>query len=176
MLLNALIPREIKFPEGSGGSAVRQAGPGSGRVTGPRRRSSRHRSKPGVWQRSRGTDRARKQLGRTRRSRLGALTPEWRQPKGGSCCGRAKSRYERTGSGQKTARGEPGSIEPRAGKTGNRGAERRIVRRLCLRVLHAVHAGREPGWKSGHLEPFSFLFISGQSSVVSSQLRLHRRS
>jgi hypothetical protein len=30
-----------------------------------------------------------------RSSRLGALTPEWRSPRGGSRCGRAKSRYER---------------------------------------------------------------------------------
>src|SRR5450759_4361793 len=34
-------------------------------------------------------------LGRKRSSRLGALTPEWRSPRGGSRSGRAKSRYER---------------------------------------------------------------------------------
>ena len=73
------------------------------------------------------------------------------------------------------ARGEPGSIDPRAGKSGFWGAERRIVRRSCLQVLYAGHAGREPGWKSGHLEPFSFggsqkkmvAVVSFQSSVFS---------
>src|ERR1035437_2615271 len=34
-------------------------------------------------------------LGRKRSSRLGALTPEWRSPRGDSRSGRAKSRYER---------------------------------------------------------------------------------
>src|ERR1035441_4082757 len=38
---------------------------------------------------------ARKGLGRKRSSRLRAWTPEWRSPRGGSRCGRAKGRYER---------------------------------------------------------------------------------
>jgi hypothetical protein len=38
-----------------------------------------------------------------------------------------------TGSGQEAASGEPGSIDPGAGENGPRGAERRIVRRFCLR-------------------------------------------
>src|ERR1019366_8684981 len=38
-----------------------------------------------------------------------------------------------TGSGQEAASGEPGSIDPGAGENGHRGAERRIVRRSCLR-------------------------------------------
>src|ERR1017187_6157465 len=38
-----------------------------------------------------------------------------------------------TGSGQEAASGEPGSIDPGAGENGPRGAERRIVRRSCLR-------------------------------------------
>jgi hypothetical protein len=38
-----------------------------------------------------------------------------------------------TGSGQEAASGEPGSIDPRAGENGQRGVERRIVRRFCLR-------------------------------------------
>src|ERR1035437_2939484 len=38
-----------------------------------------------------------------------------------------------TGSGQKAASGELGSIDPRAGENGHRGAERRIVRRFCFR-------------------------------------------
>ena len=38
-----------------------------------------------------------------------------------------------TGSGQEAASGEPGSIDPGAGENGLRGAERRIVRRFCLR-------------------------------------------
>src|ERR1035438_5019612 len=36
-----------------------------------------------------------------------------------------------TGSGQEAASGEPGSIDPWAGENGQRGAERRIVRRSC---------------------------------------------
>src|SRR5664279_5085884 len=38
-----------------------------------------------------------------------------------------------TGSGQEAASGEPGSIDLEAGENGLRGAERRIVRRFCLR-------------------------------------------
>jgi hypothetical protein len=40
-------------------------------------------------------DRARKPAGRTRSSRPGPLTPEWRPLRGGSRCGRGKGRYER---------------------------------------------------------------------------------
>src|SRR4249919_2332114 len=64
------------------------------------------------------------ELGRKRSSRLGALTPEWRPPRGGSRCGRAKSRYEPSGPGQKAASGESGRIDPAAGETSHRGAER----------------------------------------------------
>src|SRR5450759_1079669 len=38
-----------------------------------------------------------------------------------------------TGSGQEAASGEPGSTDPGAGENGQRGAERRIVRRFCPR-------------------------------------------
>src|ERR1035441_5026882 len=61
-----------------------------------------------------------------------------------------------TGSGQEAASGEPGSIDLGAlgnGPTGSGAAKRPA---LLSAVLNAVHAGREPGWKSGHLEPLLF--------------------
>src|SRR5450631_782872 len=44
----------------------------------------------------------------------------------------SKKPLRATGSGQKAASGELGSIDPGAGENGHRGAERRIVRRFCL--------------------------------------------
>ena len=69
----------------------------------------------------------------------------------------SKKPLRATGSGQEAASGELGSIDPGAGENGHRGAEQRIVRRSCLQVLNAVHAGSELGWKSGHLEPLFFV-------------------
>ena len=45
----------------------------------------------------------------------------------------SKKPLRATGSGQEAASGEPGSIDPEAGENGHRGAERRNVRRSCLR-------------------------------------------
>src|ERR1035441_8318266 len=62
-----------------------------------------------------------------------------------------------TGSGQKAASGEPGSIDPGAGENGQRGAERRIVRRFCSRCSMPCMPVVSQCWKSGHLEPFLFV-------------------
>src|ERR1035437_8275510 len=68
-----------------------------------------------------------------------------------------------TGSGQEAASGEPGSIDPEAGENGHRGAERRIVRRSCLRSSMPCmpvesQAGNQVTWNHffvgwGHLLP-----------------------
>jgi len=59
-----------------------------------------------------------------------------------------------TGSGQKAASGEPGSTDPGAGERQSTGSGEVNRPALLSAVLNAVHAGSEPGWKSGHLEPF----------------------
>src|ERR1017187_3132049 len=56
-----------------------------------------------------------------------------------------------TGSGQEAASGEPGSIDPWAGENGQRGAERRIVRRSCPQCSMpcmpvADKAGNQVAW------------------------------
>ena len=99
--LNALIPREVRIPEGSGdrrrGRPNRevevQRAPGrEAAATGANREAVVELNGPN----GHGSE-----LGRKRSSRLGALTPEWRSPRGGSRCGRAKSRYERPVPGQR---------------------------------------------------------------------------
>jgi len=60
-----------------------------------------------------------------------------------------------TGSGQEAASGEPGSIDPAAGENGHRGAERRIVRRSCLRssmpcMPVGSQAGNQITWNESH--------------------------
>ena len=64
---------------------MRQARPGSGRVTGSRRRSSRHRSKPGKVVVEPGADRTRKRPARIAKEQAGSIDPgmeaaERRQP------------------------------------------------------------------------------------------------
>jgi hypothetical protein len=38
-------------------------------------------------------------------------------------------------------------------------------------VLNAVHAGGELGWKSGHLEPFSFFFRLVRNTSMRASVR-----
>jgi hypothetical protein len=92
--LNALIPRDVRVPEGSGdrGSSL------ASRQVEPRRARSKEAAydwgkpaKAGEFQ----ADRAGKRAGRSRSSRSGSSTPEWRPLRGGSRCGRGKGRYER---------------------------------------------------------------------------------
>jgi len=68
----------------------------------------------------------------------------------------SKKPLRATGSGQKAASGEPGSIDPEAGERQLLGSQAANRPALLFAVFDAVHAGREQGWKSGHLEPFSF--------------------
>jgi hypothetical protein len=126
-------PEGCKSPGGEWRRWARQAEPRSGSCNGPEAWKPPQPGETGRGSGAEGPNGQWNELGRARSSRLGALTPEWRSPRGGSYCGRAKSRYERSGSGQKAASGEPGSIDPGAGENGLWGAERRIVRRFCLR-------------------------------------------
>ena len=104
-LLNALIPKDVKVLEGSGGSRsgrpdrvveVQRAPGNEAAATGANRVSgsgAKGRTGHGSY------------LEGKRSSRLGALTLEWRQPRGGTRCRRAKSRYEQPvpGSRQRAA-------------------------------------------------------------------------
>ena len=65
-----------------------------------------------------------------------------------------------TGSGQKAASGEPGSIDPEAGENGHRGAERRNVRRSCSRCSMPCmpvvsQAGNQVTWNHFFLEGYA---------------------
>src|ERR1035441_8323028 len=93
--LNALIPREAKVPEGSGDRGRGRPN----RVVEVQRATGSETAATGAIRHAvvepKGRTGTTSVLGRKRSSRLGALTPEWRTPRGGSRCGRAKSRYER---------------------------------------------------------------------------------
>jgi hypothetical protein len=52
--------------------------------------------------------------------------------------------------------GAPQREEAEIGKNGFRGAGRQGARRFGTRCSERLHARGEQGWKSGHLEPFSF--------------------
>ena len=87
-------PEGGKSPGGEWRRQARQAEPGSGSATGPGNEAAVTGAiREAVVEPK--AERAWKPSGRKRRSRLGAETPKWEQPKGGSCCGRAKGRYER---------------------------------------------------------------------------------
>ena len=52
--------------------------------------------------------------------------------------------------------GEPGSTDLEARETELWGSGEAKRPALLIALLSTVHAGGEQGWKSGHLEPFSF--------------------
>ena len=88
------------------------------------------------------------QPGRVRSGRSGALTLEWRPPRGGSRCRRAKGRYEQPGPDREAASGEPESTDPVDGENVRRGADRRNVRRSrsrssmpCMPVVSGLEIG-----------------------------------
>ena len=131
--MNALIPREAKVPEGSGDR--RRGRPN--RVVEVQRARGNEAAATGAIRScgsgAEGPNGHGSELGRARSSRLGALTPEWRSPRGGSRCGRAKSRYERPVPGKRRQAASQEALIRGRGKPSQRGAERRIVRRSCLR-------------------------------------------
>src|SRR5439155_18438581 len=73
----------------------------------------------------------------------------------------------------RAARGASGSVDPAAGQTGYRGAERRSVRRFSIAMLNAVHAGGGLGWDSDRLEPFLFRGQATQPRNSASKLKIH---
>src|ERR1035441_2922760 len=149
--VEALIPREVTIPEGSGDR--RRGRPN--RVVEVQRATGSEAAATGANRHAvvepKGRTGTTSVLGRKRSSRLGALTPdmevaERRQPVWAS-----KKPLLATGSGQEAASGELGSIDPGAGENGHRGAEQRIVRRFCLQssmpcMPVVSHAGNQVTW------------------------------
>jgi hypothetical protein len=85
------------------------------------------------------------------------LTPEWRRRRAQPL--RASERpllAKGTGQERRKGCGEPCGIDPGAGVRQRRGSQVANRTALLIAVFSAGHAGDEQGWKSDHLEPFSF--------------------
>lgn len=149
-------PEGCNSPEGEWKSEEQPIELAASEATGLKRRSGPDRGEP---------VRAVERKGRTgrtpvskvqRSSRSGTLTLEWRPRKGQSL--QASERPLRApGSVREKFRLRRASRLRSGGWTNQLPGSRKAKRpALPIAVLRAVHAGGEQGWKSDHLEPFSF--------------------
>src|SRR5450432_715952 len=101
-------------------------------------------------------DRAVRLAARERSSRSGPSTLEWDSRKREPLQARERPLRVSGPGREKIGCGEPGSIDPEARETKLEGSGEADDPALPIAVLSTVHAGGEQGWKSDHLEPFSF--------------------
>src|ERR1035438_180720 len=146
--VEALIPRDVTIPEGSGDRRrgrlnrvveVQRATGSEAAATGANRHAvAEPKGRTGTETYLEGSEVAGWELD------PGMAVAERRQPLRTS-----EKSLRATGSGQEAASGELGSIDPGAGESGHRGAERRIVRRFCLQCsmpcMPVVRIGRAHG-------------------------------